>query len=327
MPGAQRSVTLRFLAAPSDAGVTGLVGAGKGLEWIDKAGYATAVAWTGRSCVTAYVGNIHFTRPVQVGDLVEVQGRVVHTGRTSLWVVCTVSSGDPRSGGLRVNTQCVLQFVAMGEDGLPTPVPEFVPADDWERGEHARAELLKDVRRAIEAEMAERVYSEHTQACRETLRFLAAPSDVNWGGKVHGGYVMDWIHQAANLVAERWHGGAAVAVYAGGVRFYHPMFIGDLVEVEARLIYTGFSSLHVSVHVRSGNPRTAELTTTTHCTMVYVALNAAGRKVPVRSWNPHLPEDRDLQDHAKQMISIRERLLRTVPTDAPPSPWGSPPAS
>ncbi|MFP5416633.1 MAG: acyl-CoA thioesterase [Actinomycetes bacterium] len=318
MPG-QRSVTLRFLAAPTDANVRGLVGAGKVLEWIDKAGYAAAVAWAGTYCVTAYVGNIHFTRPVNVGDLVEVQGRVVFTGRTSLQVVCTVSSGDPRDEGMVVNTQCMLQFVAMRE-GKPVEVPSFTPRDEWEAAEHERAGRLNAARREIEADMSRQTYSHNTEACRETLRFLAAPTDVNWGGKVHGGYVMNWIDQAASVVATRWHGGQAVAVYAGGVRFYRPMFIGDLVEVEARLIYTGFSSMHISVHVRSGDPQTRELRETTHCTFVYVALDDEGRKRRVKSWNPQLPEDIDLQEHAKTMIDIRERLLRTLPDAAPPDP-------
>lgn len=317
MSGDNRRVTLRFLAAPFDADTSGRVGAGKVLEWIDKAGYACAVGWAGTYAVTAYVGNVRFQRPVNVGDMVEVQANVVLTGRTSMQVVCTVSSGDPRGGERRVNTQCLLVFVAMGEDGRPTPVPEFTPATEWEIDQHARALTLNEVRAKIEADMARQTYPEETESCRETLRFLSAPTDVNWGGKVHGGYVMDWIAQGARLVAERWHGGDAVAVYAGGVRFYQPMFVGDLVEVDARLIYTGFSSMHVSVHVRSGDPRTGELTTTTHCTMVYVALDEDGAKTPVRSWNPQLPQDRDLQEHAKKLIHIREQLLRPVPDRMP----------
>lgn len=317
MTAPRRELTLRFLAAPFDADPEGRVGAGKVLEWIDKAGYACAVGWADAYCVTAYVGNIHFRRPVRVGAMVEVQAHVVFTGRTSLQVVCTVTSGDPRGGERLVNTQCLLVFVAMGDDGKPTPVPEFIPESDWEQDQHARARALNVVRSRIEADMARQVYSDETEACRETLRFLSAPTDVNWGGKVHGGYVMNWIAQAARLVAERWHGGSAVAVYAGGVRFYAPMFVGDVVEVEARLIYTGFSSMHVSVHVRSGDARTGELTNTTHCTMVYVALNEEGAKSPVRSWNPRLPNDLDLQEHAKKLIHIREQLLRPIPEEMP----------
>ena len=34
-----------------------------------------------------------------------------------------------------------------------------------------------------------------------TLQFLAEPSDVNFGGKVHGGMVMKWIDQAGYACA------------------------------------------------------------------------------------------------------------------------------
>ena len=88
-----RSVTLRFLAAPTDAGYSGSVGGGRVLEWIDKAGYAAPSGWSGTYCVTAYVGNVRFTRPVEVGDLVEATARLVHTGRSSMHILVTVSLG------------------------------------------------------------------------------------------------------------------------------------------------------------------------------------------------------------------------------------------
>jgi acyl-CoA hydrolase len=36
--------------------------------------------------VTAYVGNVHFTRPIENGDLIEIAARIVHTGRSSMQV-------------------------------------------------------------------------------------------------------------------------------------------------------------------------------------------------------------------------------------------------
>jgi len=78
LPTGAREITLRFLAAPTDAGYSGNVGGGRVLQWIDQAGYACAVGWSGRYCVTAYVGNVKFSRPVGVGHLVEVAARLVH---------------------------------------------------------------------------------------------------------------------------------------------------------------------------------------------------------------------------------------------------------
>ena len=36
------------------------------------------------------------------------------------------------------------------------------------------------------------------------FRFLAEPTDVNFGGKVHGGAVMKWIDQAGYACAAGW---------------------------------------------------------------------------------------------------------------------------
>lgn len=319
MPGIQRHITLRFLAAPMDGNTEGRVEGGLVLEWIDKAGYAAAVGWSGAYCVTAYVGNIRFSRPVMVGDMVEVQARLVHTGRTSMHIVCTVSSGSPTSDERNVTCQCLMVFVATDGNGKPVEVPGFTPEDDWEREQQQLAIRRIEGRKQIEADMAGQEYTDDTASLRRTLRFLAKPTDVNWGGKVHGGSVMQWIDEAANVVAERWHQGPAITVFAGGVRFYRPIQIGHLVEVEARLIHTGHSSMHISVHVRSGDPRSGEeLQTTTHCLMVLVALDKTGsHKVAVRSWNPTLPEDVALQAHAKRLIDIREGLARTAPREVP----------
>lgn len=48
-----------------------------------------------------------------------------------------------------------------------------------------------------------------------TLRFLAEPTDVNFGGKVFGGAVMKWIDQAAYALAVAWSGRYAVTDYVG----------------------------------------------------------------------------------------------------------------
>jgi acyl-CoA hydrolase len=55
-----------------------------------------------------------------------------------------------------------------------------------------------------------------------TLRFLAEPTDVNFGGKVHGGAVMKWIDQAGYACAVGWSGQYCVTVYVGGIRFHSP---------------------------------------------------------------------------------------------------------
>jgi 4-hydroxybenzoyl-CoA thioesterase len=281
------------------------------LEWIDKAGYAAAAGWSGTYCVTAYVGNVRFTRPVEVGDLVEVTARVVLTGRSSMHVTVDVASGQPRTRELTPATRCLMVFVAVDDAGRSTPVPELVPATLGEELQQAWARRRADLRAEVEAAMAGQVYSDAGTAPRVVMRFLAAPTDVNWGGKVHGGIVMRWIDEAAHVLATRWSGdGDNVAIFTGGVRFYRPLRIGHLVEVEARLLHTGRTSMHIGVHVRSGDPAagTEALELTTYCRTVFVGIDEHRRAVPTPPWEPVSEEDRALDAHALDLVRIRERF-------------------
>jgi len=302
----QREVTLRFLAAPTDTGYSGSVDGGRVLEWIDKAAYALAAGWSGRYCVTAYVGHIRFTRPVVAGHLVEVTAHLVHTGRSSMHIETTVRSGPPTGDDLLVTTRCLVVFVAVDDNGRSVEVPRWEPLTADDRAAEALAVRRITLRADIEASMAAQHYTDAGTAPRVVLRFLAAPTDVNWGGKVHGGIVMEWIDEAAHVLATRWTGDARnVAVYAGGVRFYRPLRIGHLVEVEARLLHTGTTSMHISVHVRSGDPATTELELTTHCLIVFVPLKPDGHAHEVRPWVPVSDEDVALEAHALELVALR----------------------
>jgi acyl-CoA hydrolase len=302
------SVTLRFLAAPTDAGYADSVGGGRVLEWIDKAAYACAANWSGTYCVTAYVGDVRFARPIAVGDIIEARAQLVHTGRSSMHIEVTVSSGDPTSHAMTLATRCLVIFVAVDGSGSTVEVPRWEPRTDEQRARHEYATRRVAVRAGIEKSMAEQSYTDAGTAPRSVLRFLAAPTDVNWGGKVHGGTVMRWIDDAAFVCASGWVQGPTTVVYVGGFRFYRPLLIGHVVEVDARLLHTGRTSLHVSVHVRSGDPKEQERRLTTHSLLVYVALGPDGRPAPTRAWTPVSDEDKALDLHARHLIELRSTV-------------------
>ena len=149
-------VTLRFLAAPTDVLMAGShgVGGGRVLEWIDKAAYACATQWSGTYCVTAYVGHIHFTRPIPSGHMVEVRSRIAMTGRSSMHIVNEVLSADPRDGKYTRACDCLVIFVAKDTaTGKTQEVPTFVPKNEEEERVLQSALSRVDLRRAIESVM------------------------------------------------------------------------------------------------------------------------------------------------------------------------------
>ena len=319
-------IVLRFLATPSDTAAGGRsVAAGSVMEWIDKAGYACAVGWAGGYCVTAYVGNVRHRHPIPPGSLVEVQARIIHTGRSSMQVVVTVSSADIASRTYDPATTCLLVFVAKDRDGTPTPVPEWVPRSRADHELSAAAQARIPARTEIKRRMLEQEYTDATASSRTTLRFLVPPRVVNFGGNAHGGTVMRWIDEAAYARATAWYGtadaaatptaatpaaGTAVAVYSGGIHFVQPVHIGDLVDVEARLIHTGERSMHLSIRVESADPRSPERRAlTTQCMSVFVVPSADGAALPVPQWHPQLDEDLRLNAHARDLIERRREIV------------------
>lgn len=141
-----------------------------------------------------------------------------------------------------------------------------------------------------------------------TLRFLAEPADVNFGGKVHGGAVMKWIDLAAYACAAGWSGKYCITAYAGGIRFVAPIHVGNLVEVSAKVIYTGNSSMHIALDVQASDPKELNKVLTTHCIVIMVAVDANGKPTKVPQWQPESAEDIKLRDSAIKLMNMRKEI-------------------
>ena len=126
---------------------------------------------------------------------------------------------------------------------------------------------------------------------------------------------MRWIDEAAYACAVGWVGAQpladhAIGVYSGGIHFLAPVRIGDLVEVDARIILTSPHSMHVSTRVWTADPRTPdELTLTTQCLSVFVVPDDSGVALPVPQWEPEVHEDVRLHEHAREILRLRETIV------------------
>ena len=285
------------------------------LEWIDKAGYACAAGYSGSYCVTACVGNVHYTAPIRPGSLVEATAGITHTGRSSMHVFVTVEAADPRTGDFEVALDCLLVVVAVDEHGKAKAVPPWRPrtSDDQllARGSEERIEARKrihDLQRGIEC-------SSEMTTPSETFRFLANPTDVNWGGNAHGGIVMRWIDEASTAVAARHSGGDPVAVYTGGIHFYRPIHIGHIVEIETRLLHTGPHSLHLRRHTAGGSE--ADIAR-------FAADQLFDRATALAGLRTFSQDVRDLRNVKKSSIALRDRDVQRDLLEDPPGCLGHP---
>ena len=141
-----------------------------------------------------------------------------------------------------------------------------------------------------------------------SFRFLAEPTDVNFGGRVHGGMVMKWLDQAGYACAAQWSGCYCVTVSVGGIRFKKPIHVGELVELNAKVVHTGKTSIHIFISVNAGDPKSPELSETGTCIMSFVAVDDEGNPAEVEMWVPETKEDELLQEFAIHAKEFSQKL-------------------
>ena len=141
-----------------------------------------------------------------------------------------------------------------------------------------------------------------------TFQFLSEPTDVNFGGKVHGGQVMKWIDQTAYACATNWAQNYCVTVYVGGIRFYRPISIGAIVKAEAQVIYTGTTSIHISVDVYSRKIKSDTFEKTTHCVIVFVSTDENGKPIPTEKFIPETKHQIEMEKYALRLIELRKSI-------------------
>jgi acyl-CoA hydrolase len=298
--------TDRFRVKPDDISVGGFVDGGTLLEWIDQTAHAAAVQWCGCHCVAASVGNFHLDRPIGVGELVEVHASLVYTGRSSMHILVTVYSSDPARAKAVQTAQCPIIFVATDDAGNPVEVPRWTPVTILELQRQRQARVRIRMRQRIEGAMAAQSHTVAGTAPCATLRFRTATTDINQNGSVRGGRVMRWIDETAFVCGAEWTGAEVITSYIAGIRFDRPVLVGDVIDVTARIIHTGPRSIHISVQVTTTDAVGDQPCLVAQALVVVVSLNECGAARPVPRWEPASDEDRRLDQHARQLIELRQ---------------------
>ncbi len=114
---------IRVVMLPRDTNERGTIFGGVLLSHIDLAGAVEASQHAPKKFVTVAMDKIDFIAPVNVGDVVSFYTHTTQVGRTSIKIHVDVFAA--RRGPLEKEqkvTEADLVFVAVDEDGVPTPI-------------------------------------------------------------------------------------------------------------------------------------------------------------------------------------------------------------
>jgi uncharacterized protein (TIGR00369 family) len=106
---------------------------------------------------------------------------------------------------------------------------------------------------------------------RISISELMQPSHSNFGGKIHGGYILNLMDQIAFACASKHSKTYCVTASVDTVDFLNPIEIGELVTMKASINYVGRTSMVVGIRVESENIRTGVIK---HCNSSYFTMVA-----------------------------------------------------
>lgn len=110
---------------------------------------------------------------------------------------------------------------------------------------------------------------------------LVLPNQTNNYGTMFGGEVLALMDKAAGIAALRFCRLPVVTASTERIDFRTPIQTGEIIEAVARVIYVGRTSLIVRIHIYAEHPLIGDRRICTTGYFSMVAIDAAGRPVPV----------------------------------------------
>jgi acyl-CoA hydrolase len=95
---------------------------GTALAWLDEVSFITATRFCRKALVTVSSDRIDFKHPIPAGSIVDLVGRVVKVGNSSLKVQVDVYVESMYTDGREHAITGVFSFVAVGDDNRPVAV-------------------------------------------------------------------------------------------------------------------------------------------------------------------------------------------------------------
>lgn len=241
------AVQLIDMVFPGDANHHGTLFGGVALAHMDKVAFLAASRHGRVPFVTASSEKIDFAAPAFAGEMVEVTGRVVRVGTSSLEVEVELVAEAPVSAERRLCTRGRFTLVAQKGPDTLLPLPP----------------LMLD--RSGEPEGALR------------LAEMVFPGQTNHYGTLYGGDALRMLGKAAFIAATRHARAVLVMASCERVDFTAPIGEGDMVVLTADVTKTGRSSIDVTVELWSESLLSGTTTHAATARFTLVAVDEQGR--------------------------------------------------
>lgn len=230
------------LVTPRHVNPIGTLYGGYMLQWLADAGTIAAMNFAESNVVLGYLDRTHFITPVTAGDILVYRSWVVNARRSSMTVL--VESYIRRSNEVLLATIARMIFVKLGPDDRPAPLKSALePGEGWEKLLYGYFSRWRD---NVEPALRREVDSGELP----TISVIQAmPEDAIYGNLMYGGRLLYYLDQFTAIAAFNFKPNIYVTASVNSMSFRRPIYVGDIVEVQADVDYIGKSSLEVAFRI------------------------------------------------------------------------------
>src|SRR6266540_2736560 len=129
---------------------------------------------------------------------------------------------------------------------------------------------------------------------------VVLPNDANPLGYLLGGTAMHLIDIAGAIACHRHTRSLLVTAAVDGLQFLHPIKVGDLIILKARVSAVWTTSLEVEVEVFSEETLTGLRRMTSRAYLTFVAIDRESRRIPIPGLILETEEERQKAAQAEQ---------------------------
>ena len=141
-----------------------------------------------------------------------------------------------------------------------------------------------------------------------TMSEIMTPEKANFIGNVHGGHILLLVDQVAYACAARYSGHYVVTLSVDNMMFKKPVYVGELLTLNARINYVGNTSMEVGVKIESENLQTGVKRHTNSC---YVTMIAVDKNMKPTTVTPLTLENNERDQRRYEEAKLRKQQLKT----------------
>src|SRR5262245_2769249 len=198
------------------------------------------------------------------------------------------------------------------------PVDALAPADPEGRRSSSGAPLDPQILHRSKLQQLSASAKSPSESETEMVQ-VVLPNDANPLGFILGGTVMHLIDIAGAIASHRHTRTLLVTAAVDGLQFLHPIKVGDLIILHARVTAVWSTSLEVEVEVFSEETLTGVRRLTSSAYLTFVAVDRAGQRVTIPGVILETEDDRrraaEAEARRAERLNAREALRERLSSD------------